>query len=205
MPGLSVKRVRRIARREAKDVLEDEAEHKYYDVAINQAVLNAPATFQLTQIGGGTTQTTRLGLQIRPLYVTCSFLCYQNVAATAGNFLRIVLVLDTQMNGVTPSFSGAATSVMASPSTGIMMLRNPLMTNRYVILVDKVIALMPNGNNLKKVKFTRKLRCVTHYTTASSVASTDFAANQVYAFFISDQAANGPTVYGDMRLRFIDA
>lgn len=204
MAGVSARRVHAIARSEARHVVEGEAEHKWLDTTINQTVTTTPALFLLTQLGQGATESTRLGLQVRPLYATFRLYCYQSVAATSGNILRVVVVLDTQQNGVTPTLQGAADSVLRSASGATMQLRNPRTTSRFVILADKVVRLMPNGNNLQSLHFTRRLRCTTHFYTGTNTNPTDFGPNQVYAFFISDQATNGPQVQGDMRLRFID-
>lgn len=184
--------------------MEGEAEHKFLDTVINQTVTTTPALYLLTQLAQGSTESTRLGLAVRLLYVTFRLYCYQSVAATSGNILRMVVVLDTQQNGVTPTLQGAADSVLRSASGATMQLRNPRTSSRFLVLADKVVRLMPNGNNLQTIHFTRRLRCASHYYTGTNTNPTDFGPNQVYAFFISDQATNGPQVQGDMRLRFID-
>lgn len=204
---VGVRRIRAIARREAKDVLSDQAEDKYYDApALNNTILNtATQGMAVSQMGQNTTASGRLGISILCKYVTIRWYAQLNPAATNGQALRMILYMDTAQSGAPPSVISFPDSLLrplaAIPTTS---QRNPEATTRYMILWDKTIVLLPNGGNVKVGRKTIRLFNRTHYLGQTNT-NADAGPNALYVAAFSNDAVAGPSLNLVTRLRFEDA
>lgn len=209
---VGVKRIRAIARREAKDVIEDLTEAKYVDTVLyNVATVSSTAlagytTLRVTSTSQGTDLFNRLGDEIKSLSLLVRWqasLSSPIIAAGGSSTLRMICFVDKAANGaVPPVFQGAADSPYSNNGPNVSP-PNLQMNQRYQILYDKTRTVSMGHNPFTAGKFYLKLRYNVHYL-ASGSGIADASLNQIYVVFLSADATNGPTVTAYARYRFMD-
>lgn len=212
MAGVSVKRVRAIARHEAKSVLEEESETKYVDTVVaSAAVISSTPTagytgMRVSAISQGPDLFNRLGDSVRCVSLLVRWhaaLSAAAVTAQGTSYLRLIVLVDRAASGsVPPAFQG----VTESPYTNNGPLASPPsvpMHPRYAILRDKMIKLGWGSNSVSAGRMYMKLKYKTHFAGSSS-SDANIGLNPIYVIPLSSDATNGPTCTIYARLRFMD-
>jgi len=150
----------------------------------------------------GTDYDTRLGRQItmKNLQMTLNFEGNEAyIAASGPQNVRCLLIYDKQCNGVAPTLLNVLVTATA------FSLRNLNYRNRFRVIMDKVY----NIDGVSRLEFTKKyyinLRSrITTYNEGDDGDVGDISTGSLYMLFISDCAADGPTVRYHARLKFFD-
>lgn len=212
MAGVSVRTVRRIARREAKDVMEDATETKYVDTVVaSSATILSTATagytgMRVSAISQGSDLFNRLGDSVRCVSLLIRWhavLSATVMTAQGGSYLRFLVLVDRASSGAVPPIFQSATE---SPMTNNGPLVSPPsvpMSPRFDILRDKLVKMAWGSTPMSSGRIYLKLRYKVHYNGGTSSIG-DAGINQIYVVPISSDSANGPvcTIYA--RLRYTD-
>lgn len=197
----------------------------HYTTGLNLTALNTapastnPALYQVTSLNNiaqGDAGDGRKGNKIRLRRITIrvkvevdpnSDGVYTNLVANAHVF-RVVLYLDTRMNGASPNW----TDMFDSNPTNMGQLydyNNPYVCNRFKILVDKFITVPPSymiydgtnyhsGGNCKFFKASIPLDCSTWFSDGTNNLSA-IQENNLGMWIASDASS---TAYPTMKFSY---
>lgn len=203
------KRMRAIARFEAKRVLDDAAEDKVSDffLAVPPApVLSTPGLNPCTNVGQGTDYFQRSGMSVRgkSLFIRWQVRRSLLAAALTGNITRLALILDTQSDALLPSPAGTASSILSGTSTVAQF--NPLTRVRFVVLWTKTVVVDANRPVVAGKKFVRLKNPVISYLTASGAAPASLGKNNCYFLWWGDLpvGVDNPQLDYNIRFRYED-
>jgi len=190
-----------LTRAQFRQMLDARREIKYITLS-NEA--SAPAdglVFPLTQkIVVGDTADMRDGSQIQltKFNVRCQFYLHPSAAL---DFVRYILFVDTQNNGVAP----ARADLLVSADPNSSYTRAVSITKRFHILKDMCIPLTSTGSSLAVVRdFTVTCRRTVTYSGTTDVESAN-SRNSVWFLVCGDQAANFSTYTLDHGIFFTDS
>lgn len=167
--------------------------HKY-DTSISQVVTTAPAFVQINDLAIGDTDSTRTGNSVLMKDMSYRGIFYINPANTVS-WLRMVILMDTQQIGdTTPAFN----DIFEANTVNSQLNSNTV--GRYTILKDKVYVLSDQkpGMSIKGV-----IPLKTH-ARFNGTSNADIQKNGIYAYFVSADATNGPTINMNFRLNYYD-
>lgn len=188
-PG--TKRMRKVARAAAKDVINLYAEKNYHDTTLSENVGSAGSITNLSDMGQGDTAILREGDKVRLKNLELRLAV---TADDATNIFRCVVFRDISSNGSAPTVSNLLGGVQQS-------MNNVNVSARFKILYDRTFYLSTSGSNVIKgiVKYIP-----INATQTFSGSSTAPYHNAVYLLMISDSTVGGPAVEGEARVRYLD-
>lgn len=164
--------------------------------------------FDLTAIAQGTTDTTRIGDEIKLHNIKMNFLVKGNTSANSYNFLRVILFvwkLDTSLSGnpnLTNVLSPALVGGVSAPASQY------LHDNRedYQILWDKTYKVDSTlDNTTQSIVHIQKFRDLDHLKGIQYILAGTTAINKVYIGFISDGLVTIPSITGSTRITYTDS
>jgi len=172
-------------------------EDKYIDTGFSAAVTSgAWGSTVVNTMVQGTTASTRIGQSVKTVGIECRWTIITNSASTNPQFFRVVIFIDKQADGASPTFTNVyPLSVIGARVDGYI--------EEFTVLYDKVVALSPNGSEACVESFIRTL---TFHTTFVGNAGTiaDIQTNALWIMWYSDQAANMPTFSHKTRYIYVD-
>lgn len=191
-------------KRMSKLMLVKQPELKFYDTNnVGQFVGTSFMQYCLNIPVQGTTALTRVGqnILVKSIYSRGSItLGVAPSVATAGQQMRILVYVDKESRGATPSTTDVLqTSSYISPLAIVQQ-------GRFQVLHDQQLAVDPNGNNTVPFKFYLKTNVKTKFS-ANAGAAADVYANAIWIAFISNDnggAGVSPTIDHYTRIRFSD-
>lgn len=175
----------------------------------NIAAIAASASFVGALVNDplqGTNESERIGRRIQMVYLDVKFIYVPNALSTLDQLLRVIIFIDRQANGTTPSTA----SLVANSSTAsqtIISHRYESNRDRYRFLHDQVYTSNYNGESIIKRHFTIPLSgrdSKVTFSTLSAGTVADINTNSMWVYFVTDQSANQPTFSLSTRLRFYD-
>jgi len=150
----------------------------------------------LTVISQGDNDTDRQGNSILARSVNIN-LKYQINASASHTTIRTILFWDKECNGATPTISDIL------QTTSVMANYNHNTASQYQILADYRVNLSISGQQETTRRIYRKLQRHVHFDGASGTIG-DIQDYALWLFFVSDEAANTPSVQARSQLLFID-
>lgn len=174
-------------------------EYKTNDSASNVGVSTTAQTIHLTGLTKGDDYNNRDGRSVCYKSIEMDLYTIQHASATA-TVVRYVLVLCK--NGLSaPTFAGIFDT---SSAQAVIAHRNLTNRKNYVILWDK-LEFMDSASHKQCIdsKF-KKLNMHTIFNSGNAGDITDIENNALYLVMVSNEATNTPTVYYNVRLRFVD-
>ncbi|AUM61857.1 capsid [uncultured virus] len=199
----TVRTVRRIVR----DELKEELEVKLIDTSSGNITLTTtPAGTLVSGIGQGTDYYQRLATDVRckRFYVRYGLL-FNTASTDTTQSARIMLVMDTQSNGVAPTLSGSSPlGLFSNGPPGLADQRNQLTTNRYLVLHDETIWVSAAFRARHYGEFGVNLRNHINFNgTGTGVGN--IISNSLYMVYWTDLGTNAATFLFNSRLWFTDA
>ncbi len=190
--------------------LEGALEQKFRDTNISTAlpILSGSSTLmELTLIAEGTGDQSRVGEAIHVDSIYSKLLFRHNGAGSVTpHTLRILLLKDKASQGDNPELG-----FFLQNSSGLAAIYSPYDRSKirgFNIIQDNIVTLV-NGSDseVHSYEFYWKNKKLSEKTTFIGNAGTETQRfdNHYYILLISDQAANGPTVEGNVRLTYLDA
>ncbi len=196
------------------------AELKFHDIDWDEGIADLSAgvisnTSSLVLIGQGITESTRIGR--KAVIKSIGWRGQLQLAAAADSQLpqtvRLLLVQDTQCNGVAPTVAGVGGLFVSADFQSFNTLINK---GRFRVLTDKVyvlnvLAAMGNGTandtNAVNRHFTFFKRCnipIEYSGTAAPSVISELRTNNIYGVMITNQASTTVTLDSKLRFRFSD-
>lgn len=200
--------MRAIARSEAKRFVEDMAEDKVYDTflpappgPINSTVSVTPVTAP----GQGADFFQRNGDSIRGKSLFFRWQIRRSLVAAplTGNVTRMMLILDTQSEGLLPSPAGTASSVLTSTSTVAQL--NPLTRVRFLVLWAHQVVVAAERPVVSGKAFVRLKNPNIHFLSAAQgtiAAPASLGTNNCYLLVWGDLAPGVDNPQFDYNIRF---
>lgn len=178
-----------------------------YDDTFEQGIAGTPAdgySYLLNGLTSGSGATQRIGtsINIRTVEIRAS---WTNSATVLPGFIRFVLVVDKQANGVTPVLS----DILAKPYTTYVNSQRLLATRRrYRILMDKIFE-YGALNTSYPLCFHKYLRLrsgiETQYNAGSSALIGDIVTNSLFLFVVTSTTGTQSPAYSMFsRIRYVD-
>lgn len=151
-----------------------------------------PAT--LTGVAEGDGQEERVGNSycLKSLQVKGSLIVN---AAASNTAVRLLLIIDKrQVSDTAPTWTGVF------ESHNLESFKENLYHNRYKILLDRSYTLNATTPRIP-INWYKKMNLNVKF---NGTASSDYEANHVYLFCISNEATNTPTLAYSSRIRYYD-
>lgn len=175
-------------------------EIKRFDLSPAGAVVTSAGT--LIRVGAmaqGVTHSERIGNRIYAKYIRFSAVIVNNAAVQSGA-VRFIMFIDTEGTTANPATIASLLDTVVA-GNGITSAINSDHTQRYTILMDKVVTVSAGGPTQLQFKKFRRLKLVSYFVGG---LSTDLDKNTVYIAMLSGEAVNGPTVIYHSRFAFND-
>lgn len=197
---MPVRRYRKILRRGMKRQLLKrpvKAETKRLDYAYDVDSV-VPNSALLNGCGQGLLDYQRIGSEVmfRSIFMrgTVTF-------PDSTNFVRLLLVIDTQPNAALPALA----DLLTFPGVPTISYIAPKALQRFQILADKVYCGGANGPVAKNVRIARKLNFKTRYLGAGNTIA-DINTNSLIFFYITDSGVvPNPNVELAIRVTYTDS
>lgn len=180
--------------------LEKAVERGYVDTTIagGVSVSNTASIQVVSNIAQGDTVNDREGVRSTPvsLHIRLHASCHASATAT---MLKVV-ILQNSAAGTAPTSSYLYDSI-----TNVQSFRNKDYTTQYRIIYSKILLLDNVSKKQFRLQFTipkKKLREIKW--TKSDTAGITYAAGAIFAYLISNEVTNAPTVYAYARLEYED-
>lgn len=209
---MGVKRIRGIARSEAKRVVASQAEDHVLDTFLAAPPAPINSTIAITPVSApaqGTDFFNRTGANIRgkSLFFRWQIRRSLLAAALTGNITRMMLVLDTQSDALLPSGAGSASSILTSTSTVAQF--NPLTRQRFLVLWAKQVVVSPEHPVASGKKFIRLKNPSIHFLTPAAgtiAAPASLGTNNIFLVVWGDllPGVDNPQFDYNVRFRFED-
>lgn len=176
-------------------------EYKVSTDGLSQAVSSTAVIDEaISLIQQGNLKVNRDGNQIRVTEIHLKVKMTQH-ASTTSNFLRVMIVLDKQCNGIKFGLSDLLDDTQGIPITQYRELDQ---TDRFHVFCDKMMTTTNDGGDNAWFEYhNMKVNFVMKYD-ASTGAITDLTSNCLFLLFVSDQTTNTPTVVSNFRIRYVD-
>lgn len=169
--------------------------------AINNAThtpSTTPSRLLLNPLGRGDDIDQRHGRVVRARSVEIDGHVTINSSAT-NTRLRVVLLLDTHPDGVTPTYPE-----VFNHATSVVAVRNLDNRRRFIILRDFLVQLNNSTRDMSRIKLYKQLNFHQIFDDSNAGDITDIKHNALYLFLISDEATNAPSVHLTTRYRYVD-
>ncbi len=177
-------------------------EFKFLDTQLTFENITTPATvIQLTNIPQGDTESSRDGSQVKLTRINVKYAISVS-ADGASNFVRVMLVLDTQTNGAIYSVADLLQdNTIDDNLVSALNLANKF---RFKVLYNKVHVLSDNASNAKIYReIFKNLDLQLRYSDTSNTI-TDLNTNSLSMVFLSEQTTTGPKMSFFARVRYVD-
>lgn len=173
-------------------------EKKFLDTTQSATTVGTAATIApLTYIAEGDDYNSRDGHSI----LTQGMLFRMRMTANATsvvNFLRVMVFIDKEMNGVAP----VVADILEAPTDYLSPLQHDS-GRRFSILYDRIHALDYNGHGTAAVNKWFRINHHVKYTGTTAAAASS-KEGQVYLLLLSDNNTNQVGISWYNRLRFTD-
>lgn len=158
---------------------------------------NVTGIFQcLNLIAQGDGPSSRDGNSLKTMKIFVNLNCSINASA-ASTALRIVLFVDKEANGLTPTISDIFSAASVTSNY------NHNESSRFFTLSDKTMVLTQQASQGRYMKVYRRLGFHIHFDgTAATVANVQ--DNNIWLFFISDESVNLPQIAYNSQLIYVD-
>lgn len=173
-------------------------EKKFFDVTTTAMYNTTWLIYNLSNIPEGDDYNQRQGNSILAQSIFLRSKVTWNPAATGGQSVRMILLVDNDQRGVDPT----AAELLEAPSTNITSPLLHTVSKRFNVLMDKVITLTP-VDSTRNFKIYKKYNRHIKYQATSGADSACYEGN-LYLFISSDQTASLPSVEWYHRLRYTD-
>lgn len=154
----------------------------------------------ISMIAQGDTSITREGLQIKPLSLEVKVLTTSDASSTVATTHRLIVFKDKEMHGTHPTVANIL------ESDGLLALPEHDTRPRFKFYRDVIISAEKAAQDSiyykTYIKFKNKTRIYYSGTTAAEASS---GKNQLYLYFLTNQATNTPDSYYQIRLRYRDS
>ena len=176
------------------------SEIKYHDVAIETQVnWSGAGPIDLANISPGLSDNSRIGDQIRVTSINFKWIAYQENSACS--YIRVIVIRDHQdaildLNQVLQETG----NLSSFQSHYVHDLRK-----QYTVLFDKYFKITTDYQDAVQQRWYKKLNFKVQYVAGGT---STISKNQIKAFAIadvSDQATQQPSLYGYMRLNYLDS
>lgn len=157
-------------------------------------ISTTPTVMTFHEIAQGDTDSARTGLSILHKGFYTQLIFTKHASATFTQ-VRVAIVQDRQQIADT---APAYTDVFRS--SGILAKVNNNNPGRFKILYDKIFVLSTQ-HDYQQIKVFRKMSFHARY---NGTAASDISKNGIYAFIVSSEATNTPTVTYDNRVYWHD-
>lgn len=179
-------------------------EQKYFDRSGNGAPTQAGLVTYLCNMAQGDDITLRDGdsIKLQRFFYDCHIT--RNVASTANELVRVLIVRDLQNPGATITGADvvAQASTVFAPICQVNVLNGPAYNKRFSVLMDEVVELQANDTN-KCIRFKSTHDCHIYYR-GNSTAVTDAGNGSIFALWFTDATSNFPNVDFISRMEFTD-
>jgi len=174
-------------------------EEKMFDTTFAGTVITSTGSIQsLTLIPQGVNYNERTGQTVGANNLRLAISAVANATAVT-NFLRVIVLIDTENAGATITtaglFQSTAADIYLSPYLNTTYERYKVILDEHVWLTSGQVAM--NKRYVFPLDFD-----VMYSTAAGSLAAG--RENAIFVVLVSDNATNGPTVAFDARLNFVD-
>lgn len=166
------------------------------DVLTTAAISTTPLITLVNSISQGDDVADRQGNSILCKTIEIDYLHQQNLSATISD-MRIVFVMDTANQGVTPAW----TDVFTSATNGTQSLRNVDNVKRFKILSDRHYKFSSSGVRSYSGKFFLKINKHLYY---SSGTNTAVLQNAIYRMAYATEPTNTVGDASSFRTSFYD-
>lgn len=169
-------------------------EYKYVNTSASSQPTTTGAITFLSGIAEGNSNVTRDGEQVKITSIHWKAVMTQHASASL-TFARVIIFIDNSQDGTPPTVANLLTTDSATGH------RNIAFKNRFAVLYDKVISM--GDKTVRNFEFFKKLNMKATY---SSSLATNAAAtgNHLFIYLYSSEPTNYPTLYWDVRLRYVD-
>lgn len=178
-------------------------EYKNHDVEVSSTSMDVNGSITaLNYVDQGDGTESRDGSMFRCKSLEMRYNLNLHDNLTAPTTVRIILFLDTDPSGTTPTV-GQLLDDTTNPHLSPRNLDN---RSRFVIIYDKLLTLNPNGLERYAAKIFKKLDYKVLITGATASAA-NVKKNGLYSCFLSSQTSGAtykPTYLMHSRIRYID-
>lgn len=191
-------KTKRIARHEAKIVMNKNTETKYYDTILAASAIDATGTvFNLTSgITQGDTINSYIGHQITPVYLIVRFSCYYG---DVTNLVRFIILQAKTTAPATPDIL-ESTSNIRTPLSPFDTTTN----EKWRVLWDKVKVLNQSDKDVQYGKIKIPMHKLRRLVFSDHLGNIELGG--LYLYIVSDSTASThPTVQYISRLSYKDA
>lgn len=172
------------------------SELKRFSLTNSVNVDTTGAIVHMTAIAQGDDVDGRDGNSILAKYTTHHLQMSMNPSAT-GTIIRIMLFIDTESTAGTPPTLAQLLQTASSTISPI----NSDYTQRFTVLFDDVYDLSINGDRVINHKHYNPLNFHIKYT---GTAGANYDKNQLFLFYVSNEATNTPILNYYSRTAFYD-
>ncbi len=161
----------------------------------------APQIGLLNGMAIGDDFTNREGRSVRIKSLQIALTLFLNPLSTQ-TFVRCILVLDTQPNGIIMLIDELLND--ATVNLGSTNFRNLNFRKRFVILKDEVVTLQASGQRSVHLEWYKKLNIIETFDDSSTGGIGDITTNALYLVLFSGETTDGVQNSCRTRVRFID-
>lgn len=175
-------------------------ERKLLDSGTNtQTLSTTPIIFLMNGCAQGTDYTNREGRSIKLVNYAMRAQVLINPASTANQFVRVLIGVYKQPNGVAPT----ALQLFGSATPPINGFFNLDYRNAFTVLYDKTKKLTIDWDT-QLIKSFKKFQMHTIFNSGNTGGWGDVQTNGLFMCMYSDQTANLPSIQFWTRARFVD-
>lgn len=178
-------------------------EYKNHDVSqASTATDETGQIYALNYVNQGDGTESRDGSMFRMKSLEMRFVIASNTNMTDTSSVRVMVVLDADPIGSTPTLS----TLLDNTTRPVVSPRNLDNRSQYIILYDRLFSLSSNGVERITRKIYKKIDYKVMFTGATASAANN-KKNGLYLVFIADKASGAtdkPNHYFDSRIRYID-
>lgn len=180
--------------------LENSRDKKHIDITYTNLTPGSGGNvIDLDRCLQGTSDTSRVGDTTKPISVTVRGFIDMNAANTHTDAFRVILFLDKENRGASPSISDLL-------NTDFNSFKNANNTKRFKVLRDKTYALSAGGLECTKFKWyisMNKWKVQSKYV-GNNGDTQDFRENHLFIAIIANENTNKTVYHHESRVWFVD-
>lgn len=154
----------------------------------------------LNRLSQGVTGSLRIGQQVAIKSVYYQLVLNLPTVNPVTCVTRIIIFWDRTPKAVGPGINDILSNT-SSYVTAPMNLQN---RDRFVVLADERVALSPFGEQIKFIEGYRKINQLSTYEDSTETEGPIPLTGGLFVLYVSDVAADYPTLYGIHRTRYMD-
>ncbi len=172
------------------------SELKLHDTSLALQPSSTGAVASLSNISQGLEFSDRMGRSIRLKSVQLGGQIGMSSSAVRTT-ARVIIFIDKAYTGTPP------TPVELMQSDDVTSLRNgnPHFLKRFRVLNDRMYHMQDNGQQLRVVKWYRRMN---HHILYDDIDTADENSGALWIYFVSNESMNVPTYTADFRMRYYD-